>query len=137
MMVAEPAPQIGSIVASELPRNDDLPLSTYELPALRSVTLPPEDKRGDVRAIVEFVDPEWVEAVCAEWSNACTLPDYGTIRMPNPCAFLFERYATMLCHEIAHISGWRHPEEDAESARALDAYKRSRCHAPQLCGDRL
>jgi len=30
----------------------------------------------------------------------------GRVVAPNPCDFDSERYARMLCHEMAHVNGW-------------------------------
>jgi hypothetical protein len=30
----------------------------------------------------------------------------GVVTMPNPCEFPDERFAELLCHELAHINGW-------------------------------
>ncbi len=131
-----PAPELGPINAANLPANSPIVRNAYELPWANSISLPPEDMRGDARALIEFIDPEMIESACDEWSTACTLPASKTIRMPNPCAFTWDTYAKLLCHELGHIHGFDHPDEDAETAREIERYKR-RCRVPQVCGDRL
>lgn len=135
---APTVPQFGAIDANNLRLFPSTGAIGYALPQLDDVSLPPVEMRGDARVIVEFINPQMMEVVCGEWTTACT--HNGVIRMPNPCKLLDFRYANLMCHELGHVMGWTHPEEDAESRRLIDAYKAERirrCHAPLLCGDRL
>lgn len=75
---------------------------------LISSGIPPVRFRGDNVAAVFFVDdvtklcgrakPGFVILACAQGNQ---------IAMPNPCAYAAsERYARIMCHELAHVSGW-------------------------------
>lgn len=67
---------------------------------------------------VLYADPRTVDAVCRDLSAepvpettvilACTIPATGRMLMPDPCLFTDEFYAALLCHENAHLNGWRH-----------------------------
>lgn len=50
-----------------------------------------------------------VEASCGDWGPnvivyACTRT--SGVYMPNPCDFQQERFAMLMCHELAHQDGW-------------------------------
>lgn len=94
----------------------------YVLPGVRETTMPPISRRGDARAIVEFIHPEAVASACAGAMVvsgtygeplACTRMEPGrpTVVMPNPCSFPWDAYAAMLCHEVGHVNGWTHDRE--------------------------
>lgn len=87
----------------------------YDLPATGYTQRPPRVMTGNARAIVETVDPDDVAERCATPDAlACMkdIPGEPTIVIPNPCAFPFDDYAALLCHEFGHVSGWRHPEDE-------------------------
>ena len=95
----------------------------YVLPDVGETVLPPVSRRSDVRAVVEFIAPEAVASACGgaevaegTWGEAlgCTVmwPGRPTIIIPNPCAFPWDSYAALVCHELGHVNGWRHERED-------------------------
>lgn len=99
-------PTMGAIVATAS-------RSPYVLPLPGETLRPPARYIGETRAVLEVIEPEKVEATCAAGGPgalACTkmYPKRPTIVMPDPCAFPFDSYAAMLCHEIAHVNGWDH-----------------------------
>ena len=86
----------------------------YDLPATGYTQRPPRVMTGNARAIVETVDPDDVAERCATPDAlACMkdIPGEPTIIVPNPCAFPFDDYAALLCHEFGHVNNWRHPAE--------------------------
>lgn len=95
----------------------------YVLPLVRETGAPPVARRGDVRAVVEFIDPRAVASACVGAqvvvgtygeALACTKmwPGRATVVAPNPCAFPWDDYAALLCHELGHVNGWTHERED-------------------------
>lgn len=76
----------------------------------------------DAPVVIMFADPVTVDAVCRRASTpvpegyvilACTRDDIRVQLMPDPCLFPDEFYASLQCHENAHLSrnnltGWRH-----------------------------
>ena len=64
---------------------------------------------------VGFLSPEGVESVCRnlgaqvpEGMSLVACANSKGIVAPNPCLFPDERYARLLCHEKAHVLGWKH-----------------------------
>lgn len=115
--VAPPLPEFGAIAPPEY-----RPVR-YVLPLAGETTMPPVARRGDVRVVVEFIAPEAIASACAGSAVAvgtygeplgCTAlwPGRPTMVLPNPCAFPFSDYATLVCHELGHVNGWRHERED-------------------------
>lgn len=95
----------------------------YVLPEIGETVLPPVARRGDVRAVVEFLAPEAIASACGgaevaegTWGEAlgCTVmwPGRPTIVLPSPCAFPWDAYAALVCHELGHVNGWKHERED-------------------------
>ena len=87
--------------------------SEYTLPMIGETSRPPLRFQGNARAVLEVIDPDAIEASCiagGPGALACTkmYPDRPTVVMPNPCAFPFDSYAVMLCHEVGHVNGWEH-----------------------------
>lgn len=87
--------------------------SAYILPLVGETQRPPQKFQGNARAVLEVIDPDEIESAClvgGPGALACTklYPDRPTIVMPNPCAFPFDSYAVMLCHEVGHVNGWEH-----------------------------
>lgn len=84
----------------------------YMLPLVGETQAPPIAMQGDVRVRADFIWPEDVSGRChSKDALACMqdIPGEPTIIMPNPCWFVWtDEYAAMLCHEIAHVNGWRH-----------------------------
>lgn len=112
ILAAETEPSFGPMTLSSSPSSD-----RYVLPLAEETQRPPRKMQGDARVIVEFVDPEAVEGLCAgggPGALACAklYPGKPTLVMPNPCVFPWEGYAVMLCHELGHANGWEHPRED-------------------------
>lgn len=85
---------------------------------------PPGEMQQNTRAVVEFLSPDMIAAACGRPASACAAPSLQRIKMPNPCAFAStDGYAAILCHEIGHLHGWEHPNENAsrEVANAVNA----------------
>jgi len=68
-------------------------------------------------ANVIFAPPNEVSEVCSKGhpfrAVACAKqlgPNRGFVIMPHPCdpSFKQDDYALLLCHELAHLKGWRH-----------------------------
>lgn len=76
-----------------------------------AVQRPPPEFHGDRDAMVTFTaDPD---AACRPLSRptdrrilACAY--HGALIVPNPCTQT-GAYADLLCHELGHANGWRHP----------------------------
>ncbi len=78
---------------------------------------PPEFHTGTHGGII-FADPPVVHQVCT--SNmppldkniivlACTNPANRVMLLPNPCLYAeVDPYARLMCHEMAHLNGWKH-----------------------------
>lgn len=89
------------------------------MPAVYTATetlLPPEQYRGDVRVIVEFVDEDEVVRRCGG-NPAIQACQFGeTMVLPNPCIWAnlisgkVQYYPGISCHEVGHVNGWRHPQ---------------------------
>lgn len=75
---------------------------------------PPEPFQGDIRAIIEFIEPDKVAKRCngPPEVRACQsgFGDDTLIVAPNPCEYTQEAYAWLMCHELGHVNGWRHPQ---------------------------
>lgn len=59
---------------------------------------------------INFVDDVTDPQACGDAGPghvfiACRRPGEGVF-MPNPCAFDDQRYAHVMCHELAHVNGW-------------------------------
>lgn len=75
---------------------------------------PPARFHDDVVFMLDVRDQAGIDAAChprfgvpprGMKTDACTLD--GRVVAPNPCAFSqSERYARMICHEMAHVNGW-------------------------------
>lgn len=92
--------------------------------AFPSDIMPPPQYRGDVRAVVITTSTQAeTDAGCGKAAPsmanaACAKVGPGNepyVIIPNPCRFAErapdgELYAAMLCHELGHVQGWRHPK---------------------------
>lgn len=72
--------------------------------------LSPVDYHGDVRAAVTFVQPDEVVRLCDQGPTVVACQAGAQIIAPNPCLYVEEYYAGVLCHEVGHMNGWRHPQ---------------------------
>jgi hypothetical protein len=83
--------------------------------SVHSVLRPPaEYQGGETRAHVLFTSN--VNAECKYPAIGCAQHErlFGSrtetrVVMPDPCT-VRESYADLLCHELAHVKGWRHAE---------------------------
>jgi hypothetical protein len=66
---------------------------------------PPTRFQGDATAGVVFTTEARVQRMCPQVRNAVGCTVGGTIYVPNPCRW-GDGYATLMCHEMAHVSGW-------------------------------
>lgn len=68
--------------------------------------------RTNHRMIFNALSPEQIDEECATPQDndvfACARPWTGEVFMPNPCLYPKEAYASVLCHEMAHLKGWDH-----------------------------
>lgn len=106
---SRPAQNLGPLApARPLPH-----FTEYELPTVGETRRPPMRMQGDARAVLEAIEPEAIESVCGPDTLACMrdVSHSPTVVMPNPCAFPWDPYAVLLCHELGHVNGWRHAEE--------------------------
>lgn len=118
LLAGPPPSEFGSI---ETPRRVcnlvEKACGDYVLPLVHETTRPPLTWQGNARSVIEFIQPDDIESACRSGENvtACTrmLPGRPTIIMPNPCAFPWDAYAALLCHEMAHVNGWEHQREGA------------------------
>ncbi|GAA0768842.1 hypothetical protein [Brevundimonas olei] len=92
-------------------------------PSAALVERPPEAylTAPDAPVTILFADPTTVHEVCSAAAAipdgfiamACTRDDLRIQLMPDPCLFPDEFYASLQCHENAHLTrtglpGWRH-----------------------------
>lgn len=83
-----------------------------------SATIPPQAPRefqSSTAMTMIATDQATIEAFCGKaplgWNKvACAESTSRTIVVPNPCHYNHERYAAILCHELAHLNGWKHKE---------------------------
>jgi hypothetical protein len=79
--------------------------------------------RTNHRMTFDALSPEQIDEECAtEWDDevfACARPWKNQVLMPNPCLYPKEAYASVLCHEMAHLKGWEH-EPDLKGWRYWD-----------------
>lgn len=95
--------------------DEDEPVSPAVVADLTSVQPAPPEYRGAAAARILFLEPEFVHPVCTE-AGAASAPGrfvaacvVGEITvMPDPCAYPEDTYAKLMCHEKAHLLGWRH-----------------------------
>lgn len=115
--------------ADEMPAMGPLAPSLHDpvsfiLPRIGETVRPPVSRQGDARAVVEFIAPQSVAGECrgslvavGTWGEALSCarmyPGRPTLVLPNPCAFPFDDYATLVCHELGHVNSWQHEREDA------------------------
>lgn len=67
-------------------------------------------------AVVVWAHPFIVDSFCRSRSDvpadmivlACTFPGERFQVMPDPCLYPDEYYASLQCHENAHLNGWQH-----------------------------
>lgn len=78
-----------------------------------SPPMPPDAFMGDGSSRVRFVAAYQAIGSCGFNAIACYIKERNIVVIANPCqeAFRLDEYALLLCHELAHVNGWRH--EDA------------------------
>jgi len=84
-----------------------------------SADLPvPPEYYGNTTAKVVFMEPREVNHRCGNddplWIiYACAYSDKRLMILPNPCDYPESKntasYAYLVCHEKAHLKGWKHP----------------------------
>lgn len=73
---------------------------------------PPERFMKNNEIEIQFESEEDVEHICRDGKpKVCgykVLGCYkaGRLVMPNPCKYLDQKYAKLLCHELAHVNKW-------------------------------
>ena len=82
--------------------------------ALFTDARPPERFQSPTRFVMEVRNQAAIDSICHPLfgvppagmkTDACAVE--GRVIAPNPCDFAAtERYARMLCHEMAHVNGW-------------------------------
>ena len=89
---------------------------------------PPVRFQGDATVKLEITDQAGIERACHPLfgappagmkTDACQTGD--RVILPNPCTFPeSDRYAALLCHELAHANGWsrNHEREGTQLAGA-------------------
>lgn len=79
----------------------------------------PKEYHGNTGAVVLFMEPQQVNKYCGntdpDWIvYACAWSSKKLIVMPNPCNYPeaknTDSYAYLMCHEKAHLKGWKHPQ---------------------------
>lgn len=102
------APATAQAPPAQQPRHAGV-LRTDTPDGLREV-IPPQRYQGDVAVVTVFSRQAIIEQCGAEAIVACAKTyTNGTVILfvPNPCVLAGkELYATILCHEIGHVSGW-------------------------------
>lgn len=100
-------------------------MQSFPFPTNLSVEKPPVQFQGppDAPASILYADPIMVDAVCRRAAGksapaggiilACTLPSTRRQLMPDPCLYPDEYFASLQCHENAHLprsdgSRWVH-----------------------------
>lgn len=70
---------------------------------------PPEEYMDNASFILVTYPSEQIAARCnlPPTTLACS-PASIYVVMPNPCEFPGDLYAELLCHEKAHVNGWKH-----------------------------
>lgn len=71
--------------------------------------------QANTSVTVIMTDQATIDAFCGRppigWRKiACAEHLSRTIVAPNPCKFKHEQYAAIMCHELAHIQGWKHKD---------------------------
>ena len=95
------------------------PAGTGALPApavevkpteLYRIDPPPDEYIGGAKLLVYFADPATVAIRCMRARQlGCAHPDENAVTLTDPCFFPDDEYASLVCHEKAHILGYRHP----------------------------
>lgn len=79
---------------------------------------PPAEFRGEVASVVLFTGREGIAQACGEppagmvrlGCQGLTGDGISLIAIANPCLFPADDFfAGIMCHELAHANGWRHP----------------------------
>jgi predicted Zn-dependent protease len=80
----------------------------------------PQQYRGNAKVTVYFTDEKGIAKHCGVSRDpslttlACSQINGHKMVVLNPCldqdADTPETYAHVLCHELAHVNGWEHPE---------------------------
>lgn len=89
-------------------------MQSFPFPTNLSVEKPPVQFQlaPDAPAVVLYADPVTVDAVCRRLADkvpegaiilACTVPSNRRQLMPDPCLFPDEYFASLQCHENAHL----------------------------------
>lgn len=68
--------------------------------------------RDNHRMLVTATDPRGVIDACGDDAIACASPATNEVFVPNPCLYPHEAYASLLCHEMAHLKGWEHEPDN-------------------------
>ena len=86
--------------------------------ASADLTVPPV-YYGNTTANVVFMSDKEVDYRCGNrdpnWViYACAYPKKDLLILPNPCYYPEAKdtnsYAYLVCHEKAHLNGWKHPQ---------------------------
>lgn len=97
--------------------DDDQPVSPAYVLNLDTVEPAPDRYIGPATARVMFLATRDVEQMCLNVARADAPPpgrkiagcaQNRTIVVPDPCEYTDDSYAVLLCHEKAHVKGWRH-----------------------------
>jgi hypothetical protein len=107
-------------VLGAMPTRGERP-DDYDLEGL-AIEVPASASRDNRTVKIVFVDPVDVDELCGTDAVSCAMVGRDTIIAPNPCLFTApeefewafydsEKYAAVLCHEIAHLNGWKHRGE--------------------------
>lgn len=85
------------------------PVGCAAINRVTPVERPPVEYQHSRPILVEFVSPEAVMARCFERGSlvpAMACADTDKITISNPCA-TDESFSRTLCHELAHVNGWK------------------------------
>lgn len=74
---------------------------------------PPVEFVGGTEVRVRFTTSDQIKAICGERAAACWDGANERVVMPHPCWAIEwidgqEPYRETMCHELAHVGGWRH-----------------------------
>ncbi len=80
------------------------PGSTPELPRN-------QDVMAGRSMVVRAMTFEEIKQACGADALACADVGLERINVPNPCFYTSDPYAVVMCHEMAHLNGWKHEKE--------------------------
>ena len=112
---------VGIGMAATTPDRDPAQLNqetTIGAPQFPVTAVAPAPKRyhgNDTVAKVAFINQYHVNHICNQdgkgFTLACTYVQSRQIIMPNPCVYSdTEFFARLMCHELAHLHGWKHEQ---------------------------